>query len=318
MRLRHFRRHFGRQFERRPSPPRRRGSGYRFFIRLAVLVVFLVIVFTSEIAGTVLTVLLILIFLFGGFSVFGRYSRKRKRESTDQSGPTGSSSDRWSTSDRRSSSDRSDQWSSSDRWSSSGRRSSAADGSQKLRSAAAVLMRVARVEGPGSPEWSATREQLLVLAEPRITRAQADDLMREAAHTDIEPWVFDEEERLVLLRLAVEIAAADGAVGSRERVVLEDIARKLELSASDVDTFIRLVGGTRAGGHRDPELEAACRTLGVRPDASMKEIRTAYRNLVKKHHPDRAPPRRRAEATRRTAEINAAYDLLIGRAENSR
>ena len=32
-----------------------------------------------------------------------------------------------------------------------------------------------------------------------------------------------------------------------------------------------------------------------------------------KHHPDRVDPREREEATRVAAEINAAYDTLIGR-----
>jgi curved DNA-binding protein CbpA len=32
-----------------------------------------------------------------------------------------------------------------------------------------------------------------------------------------------------------------------------------------------------------------------------------------KHHPDRVEAKEREEATRISAEINAAYDLLIGR-----
>ena len=47
--------------------------------------------------------------------------------------------------------------------------------------------------------------------------------------------------------------------------------------------------------------------LGVTPGASGEEVAAAYRRLAKRWHPDRA---RGQEATRRMAEINAAYDLV--------
>jgi DnaJ-class molecular chaperone len=48
--------------------------------------------------------------------------------------------------------------------------------------------------------------------------------------------------------------------------------------------------------------------LGVRRDASEKELRSAYRKLARKYHPDVNPNDRAAEA--RFKEINAAYDVL--------
>jgi hypothetical protein len=47
--------------------------------------------------------------------------------------------------------------------------------------------------------------------------------------------------------------------------------------------------------------------LGGAPGASGEEVAAAYRRLAKRWHPDRA---RGHEATRRMAEINAAYDLV--------
>jgi hypothetical protein len=47
--------------------------------------------------------------------------------------------------------------------------------------------------------------------------------------------------------------------------------------------------------------------LGVTPDASGEEVAAAYRRLAKRWHPDRADG---ADAARRMAEINAAYDLV--------
>ena len=47
--------------------------------------------------------------------------------------------------------------------------------------------------------------------------------------------------------------------------------------------------------------------LGVREDASPKEIKAAYRNLMIKWHPDRC---HHADAHRRTEEVSLSYSVL--------
>ena len=48
--------------------------------------------------------------------------------------------------------------------------------------------------------------------------------------------------------------------------------------------------------------------LGVKPTASMKEIRSAYKRLAKKHHPDVNPGNKKAEE--KFKEVSEAYDVL--------
>ena len=55
------------------------------------------------------------------------------------------------------------------------------------------------------------------------------------------------------------------------------------------------------------------KVLGVSPSATDDEIKTAYRNLVKKYHPDRyanAPKEVQDQVSEKVKQINAAYDEI--------
>ncbi len=63
------------------------------------------------------------------------------------------------------------------------------------------------------------------------------------------------------------------------------------------------------------ELRLALALLGLPPDAGITDIKRAYRQQIKRHHPDTLlangyPEELLAEATRQSAEINRAYRLL--------
>ena len=61
--------------------------------------------------------------------------------------------------------------------------------------------------------------------------------------------------------------------------------------------------------------QAACGVLGVRPGASVAEVRRAYRQLAGKWHPDKwvaADPAAQTAAAERFKEVQRAYELLAG------
>ena len=56
------------------------------------------------------------------------------------------------------------------------------------------------------------------------------------------------------------------------------------------------------------------KVLGVSPDASEEEVKSAYRQLVKKYHPDNYADSPLADlANEKMQEVNDAYDTVINR-----
>ena len=58
-----------------------------------------------------------------------------------------------------------------------------------------------------------------------------------------------------------------------------------------------------------PALENAFRLLGVPPDADHTTVRSAWKAMVRAHHPDQFREDK-VEANRRLTEINSAFDLV--------
>ncbi|KAL5220454.1 hypothetical protein ABZP36_025167 [Zizania latifolia] len=58
------------------------------------------------------------------------------------------------------------------------------------------------------------------------------------------------------------------------------------------------------------------RILNIPRETSPQEIRAAYRNLVKKWHPDKHPPSSKPEAEARFKAITEAYEALLDQQEN--
>ena len=133
----------------------------------------------------------------------------------------------------------------------------------------------------------------------------------------------------MFLQIQLHAALAEGALHPAERSALEQICAALGISEFEMrqyEQFIRAQQTFSSGGRggaggagpqvrRQDNLAAAYQTLGVSPQASDAEVKTAYRRLMKENHPDKLVARGLPEAMIKLAQekvqqINVAYDAI--------
>lgn len=100
------------------------------------------------------------------------------------------------------------------------------------------------------------------------------------------------EELLQMLNFLAMIAASDGNVCAAEVEALKEVANYMGLSAAEVDSMLNMGGDS---------LEDAYKVLEIAPSATDAEVRSAYKRLALKHHPDRVATL--GEDIRRAAEV---------------
>jgi len=112
------------------------------------------------------------------------------------------------------------------------------------------------------------------------------------------------ESRMMLVQYLFGIAQADGDNHPSEIEMIQTIAGFMGISQRDYESikamFVKDTG-------------SAYQVLKVSPDASNDEIKKAYRELAKKHHPDRVA--HLGEDVKKAAEVkftklNAAYEAI--------
>ncbi|MDD2951746.1 MAG: TerB family tellurite resistance protein [Parabacteroides sp.] len=86
------------------------------------------------------------------------------------------------------------------------------------------------------------------------------------------------EERLQLLAFLAEIAKSDGNVCAAEIEALKEIAMAMGMSDREVESMLNLQGNS---------LDDAYKVLEIESTATDEEVRTAYRRMAVKHHPDK-------------------------------
>jgi DnaJ like chaperone protein len=131
-----------------------------------------------------------------------------------------------------------------------------------------------------------------------------------------------------LLEMFVEIqlyaAFYSGKINALARQIILNISYQLDLTNADFDRFEKLVKAEYHVGNgkktaelrnKDVGLEDAYAILNTTPNASNDEVKTAYRRLTSKHHPDKLAAKGLPEdmlklAEARTWEIRAAYERI--------
>ena len=88
----------------------------------------------------------------------------------------------------------------------------------------------------------------------------------------------DYYSRLQLLQMLYGLAQADGKIDDEENRVIGDIAEALGIKARDHQSIRAIY---------DKEDTGPYKILGLKPEATNDEIKSAYRSLVRKYHPDK-------------------------------
>lgn len=132
------------------------------------------------------------------------------------------------------------------------------------------------------------------------------------------------DQRTIFVRLLLEVALAKKRVQPAERAMIWTVCTELDIGRvelAQLEAMIRAQKGFRhspAGDADAARIRSAYETLGVGADATNKEVKTAYRRLMNRNHPDKLSasdpgPEVIAEAERRTREVRTAYELLKAR-----
>lgn len=120
------------------------------------------------------------------------------------------------------------------------------------------------------------------------------------------------------VQIQLQAAIGAGDVGAEKRQALWRVASALGVSRAELAQIEAIVRGFERGGaaaQSAQNLEAAYRVLGVTPQASNEEVKTAYRRLMNQHHPDKLVARGLPEsmigvAEQKTHEVRAAYEKI--------
>lgn len=130
------------------------------------------------------------------------------------------------------------------------------------------------------------------------------------------------EERLQILYFLAGIATVDGSMNEKEIDLLRQMNTYLELSPKDFESIIAMYTQRQKRQReeqqnervtRETAVQLACKILGISEQAGWDEIKKAYRQLVKLHHPDRFATEGVAQqqmAQKRFVEIQKAYEVL--------
>ncbi len=131
-------------------------------------------------------------------------------------------------------------------------------------------------------------------------------------------------KRTLFVRLLLEVVLAKDSLRKDERAMIWKVCNELDIGRvelAQLEAMIRAQRGFRrspAGDADAARVRDAYAILGMSPNATNAEIKTAYRRLMNRNHPDKIAASNPdanviAEAERRTREVRSAYEMLKAR-----
>ena len=111
-------------------------------------------------------------------------------------------------------------------------------------------------------------------------------------------------QRLQLFHYLAQIATSDSDFTRREKDVLETIATYLRLSQSDSSSIISMFW---------KDSSSAYSVLGISPSATDDEVKSAYRRMAMKNHPDKVAtlgPEVQKAAAEKFRQVQEAYETI--------
>ena len=121
------------------------------------------------------------------------------------------------------------------------------------------------------------------------------------------------------VEIQIQAVIAAGPIDKPQRELLWRVARELgmgRVELAQIEARVRAQHDRmRSGVKQTVSLEQAYRVLGLDPEASDRDVKTAYRRLMNQHHPDKLVARGLPEsmtgvAEEKTHEIRAAYERI--------
>ena len=115
---------------------------------------------------------------------------------------------------------------------------------------------------------------------------------------------LDYSSRLQLLHFLFGISSADGIVHPNEIKVIEQIASYLGLSQNDINSIKYMFV---------PKTDSAYKILGIDRQASVEDLKKAYRKMANKYHPDKVSHLGedfRKAAKEKFQKVNEAYSQI--------
>jgi DnaJ like chaperone protein len=117
------------------------------------------------------------------------------------------------------------------------------------------------------------------------------------------------------MQFLIQLAFADGEVSKSEEKILAMIAEAMQFDPNIYHSIFEQFENMMQNVHPKQSIDDAYKLLGVSANDDMNTIKKAYRKLVRQYHPDIIKSQGKSdayikEATQKTQEINAAYEMI--------